>query len=207
MSEPFWKLAVRLPFFLSFWLLMWSIKLPTRLLGYLVVPFIWKYRNIHYDNLPWWTRPWANPEDHLGGHMHYDQSLPRWWIRKYDNQVTFGMWWRYHAVRNAANGLRSYELLDLTIVPSKVRFYTTEYRERVEPVSLRADGKKLSAYMAWQGWQAGCKIVYVWNDERHLVIKLGWRIEPRDRYKEIDPDGLRYKDAGFASKFLVYRKG
>jgi hypothetical protein len=72
---------------------------------------------------------------------------------------------------------------------------------------MRTDGVKFAAYLAWQGFQAGTKIVYVWNDKRHLVFKFGWRIEPRDRYIPIDPNGTRVDDAGFATKFLPYREG
>jgi hypothetical protein len=207
MSESFLKLFVRLPIFLAMWVLFIAIKLPTAILGLVVVPLIYPYRATDYADLPFWTRPWANPEDHQGGPKSVPgASLPKWWVE--ENGAGLGSWWRYNAIRNPANGLRSFEFFDLDINPRKVRYWTPTYVERYEPWYQRPrNGPKTYGYWAWQGLQSGCKLVHHWNDKRHFVLKFGWRVEPRDHHEEIDPTGIRHEDAGFASKFLPYREG
>ena len=198
---------IRLPLFILVWIGFIAIKLPTALLGLIVVPVLYRYRHRPFDDVPKIFTPWLNPEDWHGGHRGTEHSLPKWWIK--ENGTDFKSWFRYHAIRNPANGLRNFEAIDLDIKPSEVWFVTTgeKYRDRYEPVSMRKDGVKFAAYLAWQGLQAGCKVVYVWNEKRHFVFKFGWRIEPRDRFMPIDPNGTRVDDAGFASKFLPYREG
>lgn len=195
--------------FLAIWIAFMALKLVVAALGLIVIPILWRYRMVEYDKLPKVFRPWANPEDHHGGSMYKrgrsHNSLPDWWIDQ--KGISLKSFWLYHAIRNPANGLRSFEFLDLDIVMERVKFVATEYFKHYEPGRLRKDGKRWAAYLAWQGWQAGCKVVIVWNDERHLVLKLGWRIQPSDAVDLIDPAGIRHEDSGFASKFLPYRKG
>lgn len=198
---------IKLPIFILIWALFFTFKAVVLLTGLFVVPVLYLYRKRPFDEVPKVFLPWQNPEDWNGGHRGTEHSLPQWWI----NQCGFGFWswYKYHAIRNPANGLRNFESLDLDIEPSKVQFVATgePYRLRYEPTSMRKDGIKFASYLAWQGLQAGCKVVYVWNAERHFVFKFGWRIEPKDRDIPIDPDGTRVDDAGFASKLLPYREG
>jgi hypothetical protein len=197
----------KLPLFILVWIGFIAIKLPIALLGLIVVPVLYRYRHKPFDDVPKIFLPWLNPEDWNDGHRGMAESLPMWWVN--ENGISFKSWFRYHAIRNPANGLRNFEFLDCDPNPSRIRFVTTgkKYRDRYEPTTMRTDGVKFAAYLAWQGFQAGTKIVYVWNDKRHLVFKFGWRIEPRDRYIPIDPNGTRVDDAGFATKFLPYREG
>jgi hypothetical protein len=188
--------------FYVLWVLFLIIKVPVALLGFLVIPLVWPFRNTPYDDLPAWTRPWANPEDWHGQINHYEASLPRWWVNKHG--TGFKSFYQYHAVRNPANGLRSYEWIDLDIVPENVRYQAKPYLGRYEPSDLRERGLKVAKYWAWIGPQAGYKYIRIWNDKRHMVVKFGWRVEPSDRNKE--PNELK-KDASFASKILFYRKG
>jgi hypothetical protein len=200
-------MLIRFPVFLTIWLVyMFLIKFPTALLGFVVTPFLYRYRHTDYKDLPFWTRPWANPEDWQGQSPDGNDvdSLPRWWHKLHGNG--FKSWYKYHAVRNPANGLRAIEAFDMDIDPSRVKFATNGYMIRYEPPEVRALGKKLAVYVAWQGWQAGMKLIYIWNDERHAVIKLGWRVEPRDVHAT-DPDKMGIADASFAGKILPYRKG
>jgi len=182
------------------------VKIPTALSGLFMVPLLYRYRNTHYEFLPWWTRPWSNPED-WHGPGNGNNSLPLWWIKTHGN--TFKEFYRYHAIRNPANGLRSFELLDLDIYPPAVKFRRSKnYRSGVgkyEPMAVRAWGVKRVWYLAWQGYRAGFKYIRIWNDERHMVIKIGWRVEPSDATTKRVNIGT--EDASFASKILLYRKG
>ncbi len=213
----------RLPFFIVAWILFVAIKLPTMVAGWFVVPFMYAYNDVLYDRLPWWQRPWANPEDWLGGHKSYEGSLPKWWVS--EKGIGFWSFYKYHAWRNPANGLRSFEWIDLDIDPGRVKYISNGYLQFYEPWYVRQNSSSLNTYwyLCWQGFQAGLKFVHHWPDLKrdimlgpfellkagphHLVIKFGWRVEPRDATVPIDPDGLRVTDSGFASKLLVYREG
>jgi len=194
----------KVPLFVTIWAAVMAIKIPTALLGSLVVPLLWFYKDTDYSELPAWTRPWANPEDWESGPKSYESSLPKWWVDSRGSN--FKSFWHYHAIRNPANGLRSYELLDLDINPSKVEFVTNQEFVRYEPNTLRAWDKKLSWYFAWQGWRAGMKFIYIWSTDRHTVIMFGWRVEPSDA-RALEVSSIGMDDASFASKILPYRKG
>lgn len=198
-SFPLMMLA---PFTDWSWWVYW-LPVGTAGIGLFVVPLMWRYRETDYEDLPWWTRPWSNPEDWFGQQNHFQSSLPRWWVAAHG--IEFKSWYKYHAIRNPANGMRSFELLDLDIRPHEVKFRTPLYYTRYEPNALRNIGKRNAGYLAWQGWKAGIKYIHIWSNSKHLVIKLGWRVEPRDA---IDPGtGIGITDASFASKVLPYRQG
>lgn len=221
---------IRLPIFVALWIPMilmntfpllmllpfdyyldwslWTYFLPVGLvfLGLVMVPLLWRYRDTDYDDLPWWTRLWSNPEDWRGRGNMYTGSLPRWWVIKEGS--SFKSFFRYHAIRNPANGVRSIELFDLTIAePRRIRFVrSANFSERRYDVSaIREAGLKTVWYLAWYKWQAGFELIHIWNDKRHLVIKFGWRVEPSD--KEFYISNLGTQDASFASKILLYREG
>jgi len=194
----------KVPVFVTLWATYLIIKIPTALLGSLVVPLLWAYKNTEYSDLPFWTKPWANPEDWEGGPSTYENSLPKWWVTSKGGG--FFSFFHYHAIRNPANGLRSFELLDLDIDPEKVEFVTNQEFIRYEPNTLRAWNRKTSWYFAWQGWHAGMKFIHIWGPDRHTVIKFGWRVEPSDA-NATDIEAIGMEDASFASKVLLYRKG
>jgi hypothetical protein len=196
----------RLPLFFLVWIVIIAIKLPTALVGPFVVPVLYKYRHKKFNDVPWIFRPWQNPEDWADGPEGTLHSLPQWWIN--ENGFGFWAWFHYHAIRNPANGLRNFEWIDLEPVPEKIKFWTPQYLRWYEPKYMRTNGVKSAGYICWQGWRMGCKYVRVWNDERHLQFKFGWRIGPNDALGHMDPDGQRALDgAGFATKFLPYREG
>lgn len=202
------QLLFRIPIFIALWILVIAIKIPTLLLGFFTVPFLYRLRHKKYEDLPKWTKPWANPEDWWGGPEGTEESVPQWWINRYDG-VTFWTWYKYHAIRNPANGLRTFEFMDLDIVPEKVNYiaypdlkhYDPWYTRRYEP------DVDFYWYLTWQGFQACFKIVIHWNDEKHFEFKIGWRVNPGDAKGFMDPDGVRKDGAGFASKFLPWRDG
>lgn len=228
------KLWWRMPIFIVIWILFVALKVVVILTGLIAVLFLFAYRDVTYDSLPWWTRPWANPEDWYGGPMTYEKtSLPKWWVDKHgESEWSF---YRYHAIRNPANGLRSFEWLDLDIDPAKVKYVTPFLLATYEPWHMRKmnDGVekiifKKCKYWCWQGYfKAGYKYVKLWKDlqphwwtdwqwwifkgpksgPRHFVAKFGWRVQPSDATFEIDPLDIRIADAGFATKLLPYRKG
>ena len=122
---------------------------------------------------------------------------------------SFWAFYKYHAIRNPANGLRSFEFMDLDIVSEKVNYIAYPDLKHYDPWYTRIYTPDVDFYwyLTWQGFQSCFKIVYHWNDERHLEFKIGWRVNPRDRHVAPDPNGIRVDDAGFATKFLPWRKG
>lgn len=235
MKQLWW----RTPLFIMSWILFLALKIVTVLLGLVAVLFLGAYRDVLYDDLASWTRPWANQGDWYGGPYTFNETcLPRWWVVKLlpiyarwwhpilnalnvadwwksfeptdkkERGAKFGSYYKYHALRNPANGLRSYEWLDLDIEMDKVRYVTSGILYPYEPDVMRGRDSPLTTswYLCWQGLQAGFKLIHLWSDKRHLVIKLGWRVQPQDATTPI-PAGIRAEDAGFATKVLVYRKG
>ncbi len=199
-----YEALVKLPIFVILWVAFLMIKIPVNLLALFVVPFMWEYRDVKYDNLPGWMRLWSNLEDWEGQVNSYENSLPRWWVVEHGK----GFWafYQYHAIRNAGDGLRSIEWLDLDVDKDRVRYWTPLFFTSYEPIGTRESGLKTVGYIAWQGLQAGMKIVHIWNDERHFVMKLGWRVEPQDAHTPRGPASLNQNE-GFATKFLPYREG
>lgn len=203
----------RLPIFVTIWVIyLIFIKLPVNFLGLFVIPFMWEYRSVDYDKLPWWTRLWSNLEDWHGQVNSYNSSLPRWWVLT--KGTGFWSFYRYHAIRNGGDGLRSIEWLDLDVDKSRVKYWTPKFFTTYEPKAMRdlAGDEEFSidistiGYIAWQGWRAGMKVIHIWSPTRHFVLKLGWRVEPNDAINPKGPASLNQNE-GFASKLLVYREG
>ena len=194
---------IKLPVWLAVWIAVVPIKFATAVSGFAMIPLLYKYRNTTYKKLPFWTRPWANPEDWEGGYGTESNSLPKWWIKEYG--ISFKSWYHYHAIQNPANGLRSFKLFSLHIDPDKMEYKAYPYMNRYEPPEIRKSGRKAAGYIAWQGFKMGLKVIIIWNDKRHLVIKLGFRVEPRDKVDFVDDLGTQ--NASFAGKVLVYREG
>jgi hypothetical protein len=204
----YWQLLWRIPVFIVLWIAFLLLKYPTVFVGFFVVPFMYRYRHKKFEDLPIWMKPWANPEDWWGGPEGTEESVPQWWINRYEG-VTFWTWYKYHAIRNPANGLRTFEFLDLDIVPEKVNYIAFPDIKHYDPWYTRKYTPEVDfyGYLSWQGIQSCLKIIYHWNDEKHIEFKIGWRVNPRDRDGYLDPDGARSKGAGFATKFLPWRNG
>ena len=108
----------RFPVFVLVWILFIAIKLPTMLLGLLVVPLLYRYRHRPFHEVPKVFLPWLNPEDWNDGHRGTPESLPQWWMNQ--EGAGFKCWYDYHAKRNPAKGLRNFESIDLDFNPELV---------------------------------------------------------------------------------------
>lgn len=155
---------IKLPIFILMWALYIAIKLPTVIIGWFVGLLMYGLRHTDYVDLPFWTRPFANPEDWKGQQNHYKEGLPRWYYNKYG--PSWYHWYRYNFWRNGANGLRSFELLDLTIVPEKVRFIRSKNftEDRYDVSKIRELKQSTVWFFAWQRLQAGCEFIHIWHD-------------------------------------------
>ena len=85
------------------------IKLPVLVLGFIIVPAMWPLRHTPIKDIPKWLLPWCNPEDWYGGY----RGLPRDYNcvphNIYGGKHGFWDYFRYHALRNGADGLRNYD--------------------------------------------------------------------------------------------------
>ncbi len=199
---------IRLPIFIIYWAVFLAIKIPTIILGFVMVPILWGQRNTLYADLPWWTRPWSNPEDWMGGPLGFQNSLPAWWVTT--RGAEFKDFFQYHAVRNPANGLRSFEFLYLDIVTKKVKYKTNSVMKHYEPHLIRSDTKnprKTGWYIAWQGYQAGVKYIRLWNEEYTKSIKkidnVGpiWKLFTFWKWKIVESEKT------FVARHLVFKFG
>ncbi len=211
---------LRIPGMLVLWVGMLAIKFVVFLMGLVAIPFMWKYSAIDYNNLPNWARLWSNIEDWQGQPNHWGNSLPRWWVDS--RGAKFWSFFKYHALRNPANGLRAIDPFGLSIEENKVCYVSTyetfadaESSGNYEPGRMRRKGRRVSAYFAWQGWKAGMDFVYIWSADRHMSIKIGWRVNPEHvNFIEVSMANRAYQrikllreNVSFASKVLLWRRG
>lgn len=237
------KILKRLPVFILVWLAYsLFINLPTTITGFFVAPFLYKYRFTPYVELPWWTQPWSNLEDWEGQPgltWGGEASLPAWWIKQRIKKgfrgTDFRSWYRYHARRNGASGLRIFKIFTVNLYKGDLKYETPFYFTNYEARDMREADKKWASYIAWRGLKAGIKIVHVWPTikkditlgkwtllkagPRHLAFKFGWRIHPHHIVEGIgDPNHpdllvkypefkLLYEHRDFATGFQPYRKG
>lgn len=195
----------RFPIFLANWIGNIAIKLPTLFAGFIMVIPLYFYRKRAFDEVPKIFLPWQNPEDWNDRIMGTENSIPQWWV----NEMGTGFWsfYKYHAIRNPANGLRNFDFIDLDLKEGEIYYWTPTYYKHYAPWYVGKYNIKTCGYIAWQGWKAGVEIIHIWNDERYFVFKFGWRVCPRDAVEGYSETSHRWQHgAGFASKFLPYRK-
>lgn len=188
---------IRLPIWILWWLVQMAIKIPFAIMGLWMMRVMYYDRYTHINALPWYKKIFANPEDWRGGFKDYEGSVPTWYIEKMggDSYRTF---WRYHAIRNPADGLRNIKWLQLWIEKDKVKYWTPKYFDRYEPWADRTPGWRF--YIAWQGFYAGLKLQWV-REKTYSEIKLGFRVEPRDAHHELPESSVRkVLGASMASK-------
>lgn len=196
------KLIALFPAQMIIWAVAFAIETAFEILGWFVVPFLYKYRSTPIEDMPWWSQPWVNPEDWHGGLLQYDGSVPPWYIKKMGKN-DFWTFYKYHAFRNAANGLRSMGM-SVKVRPEKIEYWTPNYHRHYE-FWYRMD-PKIKFYYAWDGVFSGMKLMWRYNEERFGELKLGWRIAPGDT-EGLRPDSVKGKiGAAFASKLAPWRR-
>lgn len=189
-------------FFPLIWAWQIALKIPTALLGLGMVAVAHRYRDTPLQELPFWIKPWANPEDWLGGVRNYKGSLPEWWIRREGGDGFKEFWW-YHAIRNPADGLRNYPALQCWIYPEKIHYKTNEYQRYYAPWYIGKPG--FWWHITWQGWWLGFELLWIHDEELHTNIKFGMKLVPSDAH-DFDPSTARGQlGASFASKVKIKR--
>lgn len=200
----------RLPLFLAAWVVAFTTKAVVALLGLVMVALLYRYRKVPFDQVPKVFTPWKNPEDWNDKPMGTAESLPAWWIKRRGG-AGFVDWWKYHAIRNPANGLRNFPFFSIPYENApKYKYICSDYRTGWGVWEWKhRTGTKPSTwwYLTWYKGQLGFLFVHVWNGERYFVAKLGWRITPTDVVDGLPDSSVRKKvGSGFASKLLPWRE-
>ena len=210
MGDAMMNLARKLllpPGMILWWLVQIAVKLPTVLLGFLVVPFLYRKRYTPLRDMPWWSKPWANPEDWYGGLLKNTDSLPKWWKKRMGD----GFWafYKYHAIRNPADGLRNFPKWNLRVSKHMVHYWTPKYYDHYDPWYVRREDPDFTGvigYAAWSSVWLGVKVQW-YRKESYSEFKFGFRVEPRDAHHDLHPSSARAKlGASFASKLIPNRK-
>lgn len=166
------------------------------LVGFVMVPLM-----LLCDNRPAWLfRPWYNPEDGMHG--------PIWWLNYVEKRghalsKRFPSFW-WSAIRNPANGLRSYPILSVIPREGEVDFLPrplTGPSNDPNPGVLRALGAKYAWHYCWQDYYAGFWLCIIWNNNKHAKFRIGWKLLPHYRYDPVDVQ------LGFAGSILPWRNG
>lgn len=188
------------------WIVWWAIqvavKLPTVLLGFLMVALLYPFRDTNLEDMPWWSKPWVNPEDWTGGFLGNTSSIPGWWRVRMGR----GFWsfYKYHAIRNPADGLRNFPKWNLRINKDMVHYWTPKYFEHYEPWHDRTPGWR--GYAAWQSVWLGVKVQWI-RENSYSEFKFGFRVEPRDAHHDLlDSSARKRFGASFATKLIPNRK-
>lgn len=194
------------------------------------LPKWWIEAKVKKEYMNWYDRPLNTIKKGLTMLLNvFGRAAPDWQFQGYillPRGTGFFSFYHYYAIRNAANGLRAIDPIRLSIDWDRVGYLSSlsshfsldslsESYGTYEPEPLRRDGRKWAGYIAWQGWYAGMKVVYIWNKDRHLVIKIGWRIEPADvnplpegeSHEFYTTQAVLRNNRSFAMKVGLYRRG
>ena len=194
--------AWRLPLFVPLWARNIILKAILTITGLVVMPFMYRYRNTPHNLLPKLALLYANPEDWHEGILNYPGSVPRWYHRKWEGKSEFYKFYRYHAIRNPADGLRNFEWTQLKIDTTKAKYWTPAYMRSYEARHARPSDR-IVGHITWQGWHCGMKWLFL-GKKKYVEFKFGFRIEPGDVVNGLSDTSVRKKiGASMATKLLV----
>ena len=206
--------VARLPVILLWWAVQMVVKIAVAIPGLVMVAFMYRYKNTPFRKVPWMFYLWKNPEDWCDGvlaqrdHTAYIDSLPPWWRDRMKDSSRFWRFYKYHAIRNPADGLRNIKMWNCKLDPRRIKYITNQKLANYEWWAHDVKPGKFYWFVAWQGLHCQLKVLRVWTPGmggRHFALKVGHRVEPSDTWAK--PGGVRHQiGASFASKFLPYRK-
>lgn len=196
-------------------------SLPFQVAGWFIMPFLWKYRAVDLAQMKAehkWATPWMNPEDWTGGYLNHGPEMEC--IPKNLREDYHGFWgfYRYHALRNRAHGLRNYDWFAPKLNEGHIEYLTNEYCESYSDWWLWSRGKAVPGKSYW--YFASCNgsmdharllgFKYVryfkaFDKLRYYECKFGWRVNPKDAlgYNE---KSLRWK-YGTSATFQPFKIG
>ena len=203
----------RLPKMLWLWIAHGFGSIPWSIAG---LWRVWQLRKLTSNDFDQMVRyyphflPWVNPEDWTGGVRGFPleyKCIPPDLHDKYP--PTDWGFWRYHALRNPAGGLRNYPWWVCRLNKDEIRHRPSYVPQHVKAWYLRRldEVDRITWFVCWQGDYLHMRCVILWSDNWHGELGIGFRIFPRDRQGPW-PDSTRWKiGAQFASKFHILKRG
>ena len=177
-----------------------SVKtIPYEIAGFFVVPFIYKYRNSDLEFMKKYhpkLLPWVNPEDWTNGwrgHQPGDNCVPDDLRPRFSGRWGF---YRYHAMRNRAHGLRNFDWHNLQLKDGHISYVTNEeipvYQDWWIWKNMYPKAGDCWWHVTWQEEHIGFKSIRYFKflgKLRCWEVKLGWRIGPYDAHGPLAGSG------------------
>jgi len=177
------------------------VSLPFEIVGLVVVPLAGMYRKKPLSEVPSVFLPWANPEDWTGGYLDHrpeDNCVPNNLRDRYRGWFGF---YRYHALRNRAHGLRNFSWFTLKLDQDSIGFKTNIYMpfyahwwiQQYIPTKIFSGASFW--FLAWQNQHVGytyLRYFKIFGKMYWFRSKAGWRIGPRDKREGFDPRSTRW---------------
>jgi hypothetical protein len=173
------------------------LSVPLQILGFFVVPLLWRYRKVDLPSMLTynkWATLWVNPEDWTAGwrgHPPEYECLPKNF--REDGWKGFWGFYRYHALRNRAHGLRNYSWWSVKLKEGEIEYLTPKKLHSYGDwwIWKRENPKAGDKYwyFAWQGRKIGFKCIRYFEFRgklRYYQCKFGWRIGPYDAHGRIE---------------------
>jgi hypothetical protein len=147
------------------------VKIPVIILGLIMVPVMWFFRDVPHADVSKALLLWCNPEDWYGGYRKLPLEYNCVPDDTYDGNHGFWYYFRYHALRNGGDGLRNY------------KWHTCRYvHESMHLVREDKDGYRIQqGKYGSMGKQVG-----------KFYLKYGYRQTPKDVREGYDPDSIRW---------------
>ena len=174
-------------------------SLPFEILGLFIIPFMYRLRETPYIELPELLLPWANPEDWTGGwrgHKPSDGCIP------HDLREEFSGFWgfyRYHALRNRAHGLRAYHFFVETLIDGAISFecnrYLRWYKDWYISKEITPKPGDTFWHVTWQGKRSSLRYIRYFEFRGqlwYLEHTAGWRLNPTDALHGYNERSLRW---------------
>lgn len=161
------KYLLALQGFLFWFILYFLVRLPLILLGFIVVPIAYKFRE--GNHFPKWAWIWDNKEDGIFGATWFNKGV-----------LDFKTCYRWSAVRNPANNMRFMKLI--TVLHSDVK-RTKIYgdKEIPNPKLARERGRAiwhLTLVKPGLLWRFSYWYIKAKPDNKHFRIRFGWKCTP-----------------------------
>lgn len=120
-----------------------------------------------------WAAPWQNWTDGVIG--------PQWYRDKHPDRSDSSSAFHWSALRNPANGFRYIPILHPVIDPKRI-YFVGNSNDPTENVDDDGIVKRFQWALTWQSVYAGFVFRWQITKTHHFLIRVGWKLLPRDRF-------------------------
>lgn len=142
---------------------------------------------------------WGNEQDGVTG--------ANWFRMEHRNKSDRWCAFQWSALRNPCNNLRFVPIINPVIDPSRIGSIGNSWDPNLQRKQDREIGRSRSLYWCytWQGIFSGFWLIWNVSRSRHLELRIGWKLIPRDQYG-IDNTDYRKPRCPFGIIFHPWRK-